>query len=66
MGTLVSVFIIIGLCVMLGIALFVSIFDWMEENIKSLSLMLLIAFVSIAIIPIGLSYLLCFIIFKVY
>lgn len=60
---LLSVFIIIGLCVMLGIALFISIFDWMEENIKSLTLMLLIAFVSIGIIPIGLSYLLCYIIF---
>jgi hypothetical protein len=63
MGILVSAFIIIGLCVMLGIALFISIFDWMEENIKSLTLMLLIAFVSIGIIPIGLSYLLCYIIF---
>lgn len=60
---LLSVFIIIGLCVMLGIALFVSIFDWMEENIKSLALTLLIAFVSIGVIPIGLSYLLCYIIF---
>lgn len=60
---LLSVFIIIGLCVMLGIALFISIFDWMEENIKSLSLTLLIAFVSIGVIPIGLSYLLCYIIF---
>lgn len=60
---LLSVFIIIGLSVMLGIALFISIFDWMEENIKSLTLMLLIAFVSIGIIPIGLSYLLCYIIF---
>lgn len=60
---LLSVFIIIGLSVMLGITLFISIFDWMEENIKSLSLRLLIAFVSIGIIPIGLSYLLCYIIF---
>lgn len=60
---LLSVFIIIGLCVMLGIVLFISIFDWMEENIKSLSLRLLIAFITIAIIPIGLSYLLCYIIF---
>ena len=60
---LLSVFIIIGLCVMLGIVLFISIFDWMEENIKSVSLTLLIAFVSIGIIPIGLSYLLCYIIF---
>jgi hypothetical protein len=63
MGTLVSVFIIIGLCVMLGIVLFISIFDWMEKNIKSIVLMLLIAFITIAIIPIGLSYLLCCIIF---
>jgi hypothetical protein len=60
---LLSVFIIIGLCVMLGIVLFISIFDWMEENIKSVSLTLLIAFITIAIIPIGLSYLLCYIIF---
>jgi hypothetical protein len=63
MGILVSAFIIIGLCVMLGIVLFISIFDWMEKNIKSLSLMLLIAFITIAIIPISLSYLLCYIIF---
>jgi hypothetical protein len=63
MGILVSAFIIIGLCVMLGVSLFISIFDWMEENIKSLALTLLIAFVSIGIIPIGLSYLLCYIIF---
>ena len=64
MGILVSVFIIIGLCVMLGIVLFISIFNWLEEkNIQSVSLTLLIAFVSIGIIPIGLSYLLCYIIF---
>jgi hypothetical protein len=63
MRILVSAFIIIGLCVMLGIALFISIFNWMEENVKSLSLRLLIAFVSIGIIPISLSYLLCYIIF---
>lgn len=63
MGILVSAFIIIGLCVMLGITLFISIFDWLEKNIKSVSLMLLIAFVSVGIIPIGLSYLLCYIIF---
>ena len=64
MGILVSVFIIIGLCVISGIVLFISIFNWLEEkNIQSVSLTLLIAFVSIAIIPIGLSYLLCYIIF---
>lgn len=63
MNMLLLVFIIIGLCVMLGIVLFISIFDWMEENIKSVSLTLLIAFISIGIIPIGLSYLLCYIIF---
>ena len=56
--------IIIGLCVMLGIVLFISIFNWLEEkNITSVSLTLLIAFVSMGIIPIGLSYLLCYIIF---
>lgn len=59
---LLSVFIIIGLSVLLGIALFISIFDWIEENTKSIVLMLLVAFVSIGIIPIGLSYLLCCII----
>jgi hypothetical protein len=64
MGILVSAFIIIGLCVILGIVLFISIFNWLEEkNIQSISLTLLIAFVSIGIIPIGLSYLLCYIIF---
>ena len=64
MGILVSAFIIIGLCVILGIVLFISIFNWLEEkNIQSVSLTLLIAFVSIGIIPIGLSYLLCYIIF---
>lgn len=62
MGTLVSVFIIIGLCVMLGVVLFISIFDWVEKNTKSIIPMLLIAFVSIGIIPMGLSYLLCCII----
>ena len=64
MRILVSAFIIIGLCVILGIVLFISIFNWLEEkNIQSVSLTLLIAFVSIGIIPIGLSYLLCYIIF---
>ena len=60
---LLSVFIIIGLSVLLGVSLFISIFDWMEENIKSLVLRLLIAFVIVGLIPIGLSYLLCYLIF---
>lgn len=61
---LLSVFIIIGLCVMLGIVSFISIFNWLEEkNIQSVSLTLLIAFVSIGIIPISLSCLLYYLIF---
>lgn len=61
---LLSVFIIIGLCVMLGIVLFISIFNWLEEkNIQSVSLTLSIAFVSIGIIPIDLSFLLYYLIF---
>ena len=56
--------IIIGLCVMLGIVLFISIFNWLEEkNIQSVSLTLSIAFITIAIIPIGLSFLLYYLIF---